>query len=153
MEAMTAVSVALLTVYDMAKSADKGMRIEGIRLLEKDGGKSGRWRAYTARRAWGVGRGASGGGRLGGAGGGGAAGGGASGGAGRAGRVGRGARGRLARPRAYTLRAAANNAASLATREGARRLTPLVPPRIAHPASRPTSAGTRPSEGPEARRR
>ena len=48
MEAMTAVSVALLTVYDMAKSADKGMRIEGIRLLEKDGGKSGPWRAPTA---------------------------------------------------------------------------------------------------------
>ena len=45
MEALTAVSVALLTVYDMAKSADKGMRIEGIRLLEKDGGKSGAWRA------------------------------------------------------------------------------------------------------------
>ncbi len=45
MEALTAVSVALLTVYDMAKSADKAMRIEGIRLLEKDGGKSGPWRA------------------------------------------------------------------------------------------------------------
>jgi len=45
MEALTAVSVALLTVYDMAKSADKGMRIEGVRLLEKDGGKSGSWRA------------------------------------------------------------------------------------------------------------
>lgn len=45
MEALTAVSVALLTVYDMAKSADKGMRIEGVRLLEKDGGKSGDWRA------------------------------------------------------------------------------------------------------------
>lgn len=45
MEALTAVSVALLTVYDMAKSADKGMRIEGIRLLEKSGGKSGTWRA------------------------------------------------------------------------------------------------------------
>ena len=43
MEALTAVSVALLTVYDMAKSADKGMRIEGIRLLEKEGGKTGRW--------------------------------------------------------------------------------------------------------------
>jgi len=40
MEALTAVSVALLTVYDMAKSADKGMRIEGIRLLAKEGGKS-----------------------------------------------------------------------------------------------------------------
>lgn len=45
MEALTAVSVALLTVYDMAKSADKGMRIEGVRLLEKEGGKSGVWRA------------------------------------------------------------------------------------------------------------
>jgi cyclic pyranopterin phosphate synthase len=45
MEALTAVSVALLTVYDMAKSADKAMRIEGVRLLEKDGGKSGPWRA------------------------------------------------------------------------------------------------------------
>jgi len=47
MEALTAVSVALLTVYDMAKSADKAMRIEGVRLLEKDGGKSGPWRAAT----------------------------------------------------------------------------------------------------------
>lgn len=45
MEALIAVSVALLTVYDMAKSADKGMRIEGVRLLEKEGGKSGRWTA------------------------------------------------------------------------------------------------------------
>ena len=45
MEALTAVSVALLTVYDMAKSADKGMRFEGIRLLAKDGGSSGPWRA------------------------------------------------------------------------------------------------------------
>ena len=45
MEAVTAVSVALLTVYDMAKSVDKAMRIEGIRLLEKSGGKSGLWRA------------------------------------------------------------------------------------------------------------
>ena len=45
MEALTAVSVALLTVYDMVKSADKAMRIEGVRLLEKDGGKSGAWRA------------------------------------------------------------------------------------------------------------
>ncbi len=48
MEALTAVSVALLTVYDMAKSADKGMRIEGIRLLEKSGGRSGTWRAEGA---------------------------------------------------------------------------------------------------------
>ncbi len=45
MEAMTAVSVALLTIYDMAKAIDKGMVIEGIRLIEKRGGKSGDWRA------------------------------------------------------------------------------------------------------------
>ena len=45
MEALTAVSVALLTVYDMAKSVDKGMRIHGVRLLEKSGGKSGLYRA------------------------------------------------------------------------------------------------------------
>ncbi|HEY3285758.1 MAG TPA: cyclic pyranopterin monophosphate synthase MoaC [Gemmatimonadaceae bacterium] len=45
MEAVTAVSVALLTVYDMAKSVDKAMTIEGVRLLEKSGGKSGVWRA------------------------------------------------------------------------------------------------------------
>jgi cyclic pyranopterin phosphate synthase len=47
MEALTAVSVALLTVYDMAKSVDKTMRLEGIRLLEKDGGTSGPYRAST----------------------------------------------------------------------------------------------------------
>ena len=41
MEALTAVSVACLTVYDMLKAADKSMTIEGIRLLEKRGGKSG----------------------------------------------------------------------------------------------------------------
>ena len=45
MEALTAVSVALLTVYDMCKAVDRGMRIEGIRLLEKRGGKSGHWQA------------------------------------------------------------------------------------------------------------
>lgn len=45
MEALTAVSVACLTIYDMVKAADRGMRIEGVRLLEKDGGKSGTWRA------------------------------------------------------------------------------------------------------------
>lgn len=45
MEALTAVSVALLTVYDMAKALDKGMKIRDIRLLEKTGGKSGDWRA------------------------------------------------------------------------------------------------------------
>lgn len=45
MEALTAVSVACLTVYDMAKAIDRAMRIEGVRLLEKSGGKSGDWRA------------------------------------------------------------------------------------------------------------
>jgi len=45
MEALTAVSVAALTVYDMCKAVEKGMRIEGIRLLEKIGGKSGHWQA------------------------------------------------------------------------------------------------------------
>lgn len=45
MEALTAASVALLTVYDMAKALDRGMVIEGVRLLEKRGGKSGDWRA------------------------------------------------------------------------------------------------------------
>jgi cyclic pyranopterin monophosphate synthase len=45
MEAMTAVSVALLTIYDMAKAIDKAMQISGVRLLSKSGGKSGEWRA------------------------------------------------------------------------------------------------------------
>ncbi|MCP4638605.1 MAG: cyclic pyranopterin monophosphate synthase MoaC [Methyloversatilis sp.] len=45
MEALTAVSVALLTIYDMCKAVDRGMRIDGIRLLEKAGGKSGHWTA------------------------------------------------------------------------------------------------------------
>jgi cyclic pyranopterin phosphate synthase len=45
MEALTAVSVALLTVYDMTKAVDRGMRIEGVRLVEKEGGRSGKWRA------------------------------------------------------------------------------------------------------------
>ena len=45
MEAMTATSIALLTIYDMAKALDKGMVIEEVRLLEKTGGKSGTWRA------------------------------------------------------------------------------------------------------------
>ena len=45
MEALTAVSVACLTVYDMLKAVEKGMRIEGIRLILKDGGKSGRYEA------------------------------------------------------------------------------------------------------------
>lgn len=45
MEALTAASVALLTIYDMAKAVQKDMTIEGVRLLEKTGGKSGDWRA------------------------------------------------------------------------------------------------------------
>ncbi|MEA3337233.1 MAG: cyclic pyranopterin monophosphate synthase MoaC [Chloroflexota bacterium] len=45
MEALTAVSVAALTIYDMAKALDRGMVIDRIRLLEKRGGKSGTWRA------------------------------------------------------------------------------------------------------------
>ncbi len=43
MEALTAVSVGLLTIYDMCKAVDRGMTMDGIRLLEKEGGKSGRW--------------------------------------------------------------------------------------------------------------
>lgn len=43
MEALTAVSVAALTVYDMCKAADKGMEIENIRLARKEGGRSGTW--------------------------------------------------------------------------------------------------------------
>jgi cyclic pyranopterin phosphate synthase len=45
MEAMVAASVAALTIYDMCKSVDKGIAIEGVRLLEKTGGKSGDWHA------------------------------------------------------------------------------------------------------------
>jgi cyclic pyranopterin phosphate synthase len=45
MEALTAVAVACLTVYDMVKAVDRGMRIEGISLLEKSGGASGEWKA------------------------------------------------------------------------------------------------------------
>lgn len=44
MEALTAVAVALLTVYDMVKAADRGMEIENVRLVEKTGGRSGEWR-------------------------------------------------------------------------------------------------------------
>ena len=44
MEALTAVSIGLLTIYDMCKAADRGMRIGEIRLIEKSGGKSGHWR-------------------------------------------------------------------------------------------------------------
>ncbi len=45
MEALTGVSVALLTIYDMCKAVDRGMRLGDIRLLEKQGGRSGHWRA------------------------------------------------------------------------------------------------------------
>ena len=45
MEALTGVSVGLLTIYDMCKAIDRGMRIEAIRLLEKRGGRSGHWQA------------------------------------------------------------------------------------------------------------
>jgi len=50
MEALTAVAVSCLTLYDMLKARDKGMRIEGIRLLSKTGGKSGDFHASTADR-------------------------------------------------------------------------------------------------------
>jgi cyclic pyranopterin phosphate synthase len=43
MEALTAVSVAALTLYDMCKAVDRGMTIDGVRLVEKRGGRSGRW--------------------------------------------------------------------------------------------------------------
>jgi cyclic pyranopterin phosphate synthase len=43
MEALTAVQVTLLTIYDMCKAVDKGMRIEGVQVVEKKGGKSGDW--------------------------------------------------------------------------------------------------------------
>ncbi len=45
MEALTGVQIALLTIYDMCKAVDKGMQMDGIRLLKKSGGKSGDWEA------------------------------------------------------------------------------------------------------------
>jgi cyclic pyranopterin phosphate synthase len=48
MEALTAVSLACLTVYDMVKAVDRTMRIEGIRLLAKSGGRSGTYKAEDA---------------------------------------------------------------------------------------------------------
>ena len=45
MEALTAAAVGLLTIYDMCKAVDRGMRIEGVRLLEKSGGRSGHYKA------------------------------------------------------------------------------------------------------------
>lgn len=47
MEALTAVQIALLTIYDMCKAVDKGMTMEGIRLLQKSGGKSGQWQRVS----------------------------------------------------------------------------------------------------------
>ena len=47
MEALTATSIALLTIYDMCKAVDRGMILSEIRLLEKQGGKSGHWQAAT----------------------------------------------------------------------------------------------------------
>ncbi len=47
MEALVGVSIACLTIYDMVKAIERGMRIEGVRLLEKSGGRSGTWRAET----------------------------------------------------------------------------------------------------------
>ena len=47
MEALTAVQVALLTIYDMAKAVDRGMVIGDVRLLEKSGGKSGEWKVVN----------------------------------------------------------------------------------------------------------
>lgn len=47
MEALTATSCALLTIYDMCKGVDRGMRIQAIQLLEKAGGKSGHWQRYS----------------------------------------------------------------------------------------------------------
>jgi cyclic pyranopterin phosphate synthase len=51
MEALTAASVACLTIYDMLKAVDRGMRIEGIALIEKRGGKSGNWTRDTQKHA------------------------------------------------------------------------------------------------------
>jgi cyclic pyranopterin phosphate synthase len=50
MEALMAVSVACLTIYDMAKAVDRGMEIRSVRLIEKSGGKSGTWKRGARRR-------------------------------------------------------------------------------------------------------
>jgi cyclic pyranopterin phosphate synthase len=47
MEVLLAVEIALLTIYDMCKAVDRGMTIEGVRLMEKSGGRSGTWRRST----------------------------------------------------------------------------------------------------------
>lgn len=48
MEALTATQIALLTIYDMCKAVDRGMVIQAVRLLEKDGGKSGHWQVVQS---------------------------------------------------------------------------------------------------------
>jgi cyclic pyranopterin phosphate synthase len=50
MEALTAVAAGLLTIYDMCKAVDRGMRLERIELIEKKGGRSGHWVARRAAR-------------------------------------------------------------------------------------------------------
>ena len=50
MEALTAVQISLLTIYDMCKAVDRGMTLDEIRLLEKSGGKSGLWQRGTDRQ-------------------------------------------------------------------------------------------------------
>ena len=50
MEALTAVQVALLTIYDMCKAVDRGMVMGDIKLLEKSGGKSGEWKATGVKQ-------------------------------------------------------------------------------------------------------
>jgi len=52
MEALTGVSVALLTIYDMCKAVDRGMAMSDIRLLEKQGGRSGHWRSSPSAGVW-----------------------------------------------------------------------------------------------------
>lgn len=54
MEALSAVSVGLLTIYDMCKAVDRGMVINGVRLIEKQGGKSGQWHMNETRNLEGV---------------------------------------------------------------------------------------------------
>ena len=49
MEALTAVQIGLLTIYDMCKAVDRGMTIAGVRLVEKSGGRSGHWQAGAAQ--------------------------------------------------------------------------------------------------------
>ena len=52
MEALTAVNIALLTIYDMCKAVDRGMKMTQIRLLEKKGGRSGHWQATSEARSF-----------------------------------------------------------------------------------------------------